>query len=412
VAVSAESGKWLEDSSGFVFAGLYGTTIDQRRISGPLTPFELDVLETSGSVTHLSSSGADVYTGQFSYLSPDRTTIAITGACCPSHIQLIPRSGGAGRDLVEAFFLIGWDNLGRVVYASAHDRVAARAPGSAADAFDITVPMPADAVFANVRNFSMSPDRTAVVLQAGTTPGADQRRYVITDGRLVDQPTVAPPTSLWIGPHEVVLNRNGGTDLYAFDVVAGRVRQLVATLDLEGELWRTSGSYLLWKLRGTYRITDLVTGAMRVVDLPAAEAAGGAYLGVTAPGQFAIVSKVGIAFVDAKAVMALPAPSNLLRDRPTVGTTYVPVGLELPPLCRYVDFHDRLSTWDWQIDCGEGRNVRATVALNLDHAGWSTCKATATESTWIKDKRELVVTDSPGPQLPMSMVEGLRQACP
>jgi hypothetical protein len=412
LAVSADSGKWLEDSSGFVFDGLYGTTLDQRRVSGPLPiTFELDVLETSGSVTHLQSNVL-MYTAQFSYLSPDRATIAITGACCPSHVQLLPRSGGSVRDLAEAFFFIGWDNLGRVVYASTPDRIAARAPGSASDSFEITVPMPADSVLANVRNFSMSPDGTALLLQAGTTPASNQRYYVLVDGRLVDLPTNAPPTGIWIAGHELVMIPFGDKALQAFDPATGRTRQLPATFNEGFNVSRANGSFLLWQLRGVYRITDLETGAMRFVDLPPAEAVGGADFGVTEPGQFAIISKVGVTLIDANALMAQPAPSNLLRDRPTVGTTHVPFGLELPPLCRYVDFHDNLNSWDWQIDCGEGKNVRATIAVNLEHAGWSTCRTTTTESTWTRDDRELAVTDSPGPQQPMSMVESMRRACP
>jgi len=141
VTVSADSGKWLEDSSGFAFDGLYGTTLEQRRISGPLPiTFELDVLETSGLVTHLQSN-VPMYTAQFSYLAPDGTTVAVTGACCPSHIQLLPRAGGPSRDLGDgSFFLIGWDNLGRIVYAATPDRIAARAPGSSTDGFNIAVP--------------------------------------------------------------------------------------------------------------------------------------------------------------------------------------------------------------------------------------------------------------------------------
>jgi hypothetical protein len=412
VAVSADSGKWLEDSSGFIFAGLYGTTIEQARVSGTLTArFELEILETSGSVTHLRGN-AESDTGQFSRLSPDGKTIAITTPCCPAHIQLLPRSGGAGRDVAEAFFLIGWDHLGRVVYASAPDRIAARAPASATSSFDITVPIPPDSVLGNIRGFSISPDGIAVLIQAGTTPAPDQRSYVLIDERLVDVPAIAPPGSSWIGGHELVLNRYGETVLYAFDATTGRTRQLPATIDQGRNIARANGPYLLWQLRGTYRLTDLETGTMRFVELPAVDATGGPDLGVTAPGQFAIVSKVGIAFVDARAVLALPAPSNLLRDRPTVGTTYVPVGLDLPPLCRYVNFHDNMSSWDWQIDCGEGQNVRARIATNLENAGWSTCKVAALETFWIKDDRELRVTDSLGAQQPMSMVESLRNACP
>ena len=414
VTVSADSGKWLEDSSGFAFDGLYGTTLEQRRISGPLPiTFELDVLETSGLVTHLQSN-VPMYTAQFSYLSPDGTTVAVTGACCPSHIQLLPRAGGPSRNLVDgSFFLIGWDNLGRIVYAATPDRIAGRAPASSTDGFNIAVPMPADAVLGNLLHFSISPDRTAVLLQAGTTAGADQRWYIVTNGRLVDLPTIAPPTSVWLGEHELLLNQYASTPAYGWDVATGWVRPLPATFEQGLSIWRSTGSYLLWQLRGTYRVTDLATGAMRFIDQPAAsDGASGADFGVTEPGHFAIISKAGVTFIDAKALMDQPAPSNELRDRPTVGTTHVPFGLELPPLCRYVGFHDNLSSWDWEIDCGEGKNVRATLALNLEHAGWASCTVTATASTLVRDDRQLVVTDSPGPQLPLSMVESSRQTCP
>ena len=413
VTVSAGSGKWLEDSSGFAFDGLYGQTLEQRRISGPLPiTFELEVLETTGLVTHLQSN-VPMYTAQFSYLSPDGTTVAVTGACCPSYIQVIPRAGGPSRDLVDgSFFLIGWDNLGRVVYAATPDLIAARAPGSSTDGFNIAVPIPADAVLGNVGHFSMSPDRTAVLLQAGTSAGADQRWYIVINGRLVDLPTIAPPTSVWLGGHELLLNQYATTPVYGWDVATGWIRALPATFEQGLNIWRATGSYLLWQLRGTYRVTDLETGAMRFIDLPASDGASGSDFGVTEPGHFAILSTAGVAFIDAKALMDQPAPSNQLRDRPTVGTTHVPSGLELPPLCRYVEFHDNLSSWDWAIDCGEGQNVRATLALNLEHAGWASCTVAANASTLVRDDRQLVVTDSAGPQLPMSMVESSRLSCP
>ena len=408
VVVGTDGGKWLEDSSGFLFEGVYGTTRSQLR-RGPLPiAFDLEVLETTGSVTHLAGNTI-INTAVFSRLSPDATTLAINGPCCPQQVRLMSRAGGSSRDLLEGS-LVGWDKIGRVLYTTPQGRIGARAPTSATSSYEVTVPMPADTVSIGARVTSLSPDGTAMLVQAGRRPGGDQSYFALVNGRIIQLPPAGAPMGLWIGAHELLLQQPGDKFLRAFDPTTGQLRQLLAVLDQGATLWRSSGSFLLWQLRGTFRLTDLETGAMRFVDLPADEV-GGADFWVTEPGQFAIISKVGVAFIDALALMAQPAPSNLLRDRPTVGTTHVPDGFELPPLCRYVDFHDNLSSWDWQIDCGDGRNVRATIGVNLERAGWSTCKTTAAESIFVKGDREVVVTDSAGAQLPMSMTESLRQAC-
>lgn len=384
------SGRWLDDSSGFIFDG-------RSASPGTTATLDLAVLERGGTVTPLAT-GVLIYSAQFSHLAPDGRSIAIASPCCPQRVQIVPRAGGTPRGVVEGA-PTAWDDRGRLIAYNFRDIIAvasASAPG-----YRITVPLPPDDPGSVVSVQSAAPDHSAFVVQTGRGSGPQMMR-VLVDGRLLDVPEGGLPLQ-WIGAHELLLYRSGDGRFSAFDPLSGKVRTLGATLPEGGTWWGTNGKYLAWGLRGLH-ITDVETGETRHLDLPAGDA--GFALGVTAPGTFVVTMRDGLRFVDAPALFAQPAPLGQLRDRPTVQPINVPADLTLPPSCRYVRYVDTLSLFRWELDCGEGRNDPATLAAVLQNAGWVRCVDPPT-SAFAKGGRELLVEGAERPQEPLVLTERL-----
>lgn len=391
-------GRWLEHSSGFIFES---AAAGAPSPAGGGPNFDLVVLERSGALTRLSS-GVVIYTSTFSHLAPDGRSIAIASACCPQRVQIVPREGGPTGDVGEGA-PAAWDARGRLLYYGFRDIVAV--PSASAAGYRVTVPPVADAPASAVSVESAAPDRSAFLVQIARGRGDPRDQLVLVDGRLLQLPAAGSPIGSWIGAHELLLYHAGDGRFYAFGPLTQGLCPLGATLSEGGSLWGVNGPYLAWSLRGGMNITNVESGDTRHIDLPSGDA--GIAFGVTAPGTFVITMRDGLRFVDVPSLFAQPAPLGQLRDRPTVHPLNVPDGLTLPPICRYVRYVDTLVFFGWEVDCGEGRNIHATLATVLQNAGWIPCAGEAAFVVFAKGGRELTVADARGPQEPLQLTDGL-----
>jgi len=299
-------GRWLEDSSGFIFE----SDPAGRHTPDP-TALELVILERSGALTRLAS-GVPHNASTFSRLALDGRSIAIASLCCPERAQIVPRDGGTPRDTGEGA-PTAWDDRDRLLLYKGRDIIAnasSKAPG-----YRVTVPpVPNEPEF-TVFVQSASPDHKAFLVEASRVSGPQSLR-ILVDGQLLAPPDAGLPIGRWISAHELLLHRSSDGQLSALDALTKTVRTLPTVIPAGATWWETNGNYLAWGARGM-NITDVESGVTRAIDLPSSDAL--VALGVTAPSTFVIMTVEGLRFVEARSLLS--RPSNVTKGITTSART-------------------------------------------------------------------------------------------
>jgi hypothetical protein len=162
---------WLPDSSGVVIG---------RRItvepSGALVRYDMSILEVDGSVREIGK-GMAYPRAEGQLASPDGQSLAFDTPCCPSSVVIVPRRGGAAREVATSptqLHVLTWDADGHVVYwAAGGDAIdAARTDGST---YRVTLGLPSGIKALDIAPGVRTADAIATVLSIqadGSFPGA------------------------------------------------------------------------------------------------------------------------------------------------------------------------------------------------------------------------------------------------
>ena len=219
---------WLPDSSGVVV----GRRADKDSGGGYL--LDVSILETDGSLRDLARR-VSYPRAEGQLVSPDGLSLAFDTPCCPSSVVIVPRRGGATREIATAptqLRVLSWDANGNVVYWAGGD--ALDAAGSDASPYRVALGLPSGVRALDISPGARTTDAAATVLtiQAdGPFPGTAQgnsaeRTFVARELRAYKS-----DVSLYmrLTPHEALTYSLGGA-VGAYDITTGTTRAL-ATID-------------------------------------------------------------------------------------------------------------------------------------------------------------------------------------
>ncbi|MEX2045656.1 MAG: hypothetical protein WEE03_00710 [Chloroflexota bacterium] len=223
---------WLPDSSGVIV----GRRLE-REAGGPYL-LDVSILEPDGNVRGIAQRvGYPRAEGQL--VSPDGLALALDTPCCPSSVVIVPRTGGAPREIASAptqLRVLSWDADGHVVYWSGGDGLdAARADGSR---YRVPLGLPTGVKAIDIWPGARTTDAAATVLtiQAdGAFPGAAQsnsaeRTLVARELRAYK---TGAPLYIRLTAHEAVTYAPGGA-LGAYDITTGTTRPLLTIVGDDG----------------------------------------------------------------------------------------------------------------------------------------------------------------------------------
>jgi hypothetical protein len=225
---------WLPDSSGVVMG--------RRIMAGPTVAFvrlDMSILEVDGTVRELGK-GLSYPRSEGQLVSPDGQSLAFDTPCCPSSVVILPRRGGAAREVATAptqLQALTWDADGHVVYWAGGDRIdAAGADGSG---YRVPLGLPSGVKALNIAPGVRTADATATVLSIqadGPFPGAvknNTAERTLVERELRAYHSDAPLYSLTA--HEAVTYSLGGF-LGAYDITTGISRTRATIGDDGGSL--------------------------------------------------------------------------------------------------------------------------------------------------------------------------------
>src|ERR1700682_798534 len=149
----------LPDSSGVVMG--------RRIMAGPTVAFvrlDMSILEVDGTVREIGK-GMSYPRAEGQLVSPDGQSLAFDTPCCPSSVVILPRRGGAAREVATAptqLQALTWDADGHVVYWAGGNRIdAADADGSS---YRVPLGLPSGVKALNIAPGVRTADATATVL--------------------------------------------------------------------------------------------------------------------------------------------------------------------------------------------------------------------------------------------------------
>jgi hypothetical protein len=248
---------WLPDSSGVVV----GKKITKE--GGAFLHLEVSILETSGNVREIGK-GLSYPRAEGQLVSADGQSLAFSTPCCPSKLVILPRQGGAQRDIASAPSLLSvltWDADGHVVYWAGGDSLdAARTDGST---YRVPLALPGGVRAMDIAPGARTTDGVATVLtiQADAPfPGTAQKNSA--DRTLVARELRAyatgTPLYIRLTAHEALTYALGGA-LGAYDIATGTTRPLL-TIKGDDRVAPTtmSGKILMSSLGRTWvRVLDI-----------------------------------------------------------------------------------------------------------------------------------------------------------
>lgn len=220
---------WLPDSTGVVI----GKKVTKE--GGAFLHLDVSILEPGGNVREIGKGLAHPRAeGQL--VSPDGESLAFSTPCCPSRLLILPRQGGAQREVASAptqLSVLTWDADGHVVYWAGGDAIdGARADGSS---YRVPLALPSGVRVLDIAPGARTADGVATVLtiQAdGAFPGTaeknhDDRTLVARELRAYDTGT---PLYIRLTAHEALTYALGGA-LGAYDIATGLTRPLLRIKD-------------------------------------------------------------------------------------------------------------------------------------------------------------------------------------
>src|SRR5258706_3800279 len=248
---------WLPDSSGV----LIGRRVEKE--PGGTYLLDISVLERDGTERLLAHRvGYPRAEGQL--VSPDGASLAFDTPCCPSTVVVVPRGGGAMREVATApaqLRVLSWDEQGHVVYWSGGE--ALDAAGLDGDRYRVPLELPSGVRALDIAPGARTPDGVATVfsIQAdGPFPGTAQNN--VADRTLVARELRAyktgAPLFIRLTAHEALTYALGGA-LGAYDLTTGVTRPLITIADDEGGQPTTmSGAILMSSPGRTWvRVLDI-----------------------------------------------------------------------------------------------------------------------------------------------------------
>jgi hypothetical protein len=248
---------WLPDSSGVVV----GRKITKE--GGSFLHLDVSILEPDGNVREIGK-GLAYPRAEGQIVSPDGRSLAFGTPCCPSRLMILPRQGGAPREIASApspLSVLTWDADGHVVYWAGGEALdAARADGST---YRVPLAMPSGVRAVDIAPGARTTDGVATVLtiQADAPfPGTAEKNSA--DRTLVARERRAyatgTPLYLRLGAHEALTYALGGA-LGAYDMTTGTTRPLLTINDDDRVPPTTmSGKILMSSLGRTWvRVLDI-----------------------------------------------------------------------------------------------------------------------------------------------------------
>jgi hypothetical protein len=217
---------WLPDSSGVVI----GKKITKEG-SGAFLHLDVSILEPGGSVREIGK-GVTYPRAEGQLVSPDGQSLAFSTPCCPSKLVILPRNGGAQREIASAPFqlaVLTWDADGHVVYWAGGD--ALDAAGADGSSYRVPLALPGGVHATDIAPGARTTDGVATVLtiQAdGAFPGTAEKN--VADRTLVARELRAyetgAPLYIRLTAHEALTYALGGA-LGAYDIAAGTTRPIL-----------------------------------------------------------------------------------------------------------------------------------------------------------------------------------------
>jgi len=161
---------WLPDSSGVVMGrrNMAGATVDFVRL-------DISILEVDGSVREIGK-GMAYPRAEGQLVSPDGQSLAFDTPCCPSSVVLLPRRGGAAREVATTptqLQVLTWDADGHVVYWAGG--AAIDAAGADGTGYRVPLGLPSGLKALDIAPGARTADATATALSIqadGPLPGA------------------------------------------------------------------------------------------------------------------------------------------------------------------------------------------------------------------------------------------------
>jgi hypothetical protein len=216
---------WLPDSSGVVV----GKKVTKE--GGAFLHLDVSILDPGGGVREIGK-GVNYPRAEGQLVSPDGQSLAFSTPCCPSKLVILPRNGGAQREIASApsqLAVLTWDADGHIVFWAGGDALdAARADGSS---YRVPLALPSGVRAIDIAPGARTTDAVATVLtiQAdGAFPGTAEKN--VADRTLVGRELRAyqtgTPLYIRLTPHEALTYTLGG-DLRAYDIATGTARPLL-----------------------------------------------------------------------------------------------------------------------------------------------------------------------------------------
>ena len=220
---------WLPDSSGV----LIGRRV-QREAGGPFL-LDVSILDPDGNVRDIAQRvGYPRAEGQL--VSPDGQLLAFDTPCCPSSVVVVPRAGGAAREIAAAptpLHVLSWDARGHVVYWAGGDAI--DAAGVDGTRYRVPLGLPSGVSAIDIAPGARTTDAEATVLSIqadgpfpGTTQGNTAERTLVAR-ELRPYPSDVPLFTR-LTAHEALTYALGGV-LGAYDMTTGVTRTLTTIKD-------------------------------------------------------------------------------------------------------------------------------------------------------------------------------------
>ncbi|MGH2492882.1 MAG: TlpA family protein disulfide reductase [Candidatus Limnocylindria bacterium] len=248
---------WLPDSSGVVIGRRLA------REAGDPYLLDLSVLEPSGGIRDIARRvGYPGAEGQL--VSPDGMSLALNTPCCPSSVIVVPRQGGAAREIATSTTpvrVLSWDADGHVVYWAGGD--ALDAAGIDGSRYRVPLGLPSGVKAVDISPGARTTDGVATVLtiQAdGAFPGTGERH--VADRTLVARELRSyqtnAPLYIRLTAHEALMYAIGGA-IGAYDITTGTTR-MIATIKDDDHVQPTTMS-------GTLLMSSPGRSWVRILDI-------------------------------------------------------------------------------------------------------------------------------------------------
>ena len=316
---------WLPDSSGVVT----GKRITAEG-SGAFLHLDVSILEPGGSVREIGK-GLAFPRAEGQIVSPDGQFLAFSTPCCPSKLVILPRQGGAAREIATAptpLIVLTWDADGHVVYWAGGD--ALDAAGADGTTYRVPLGLPSGVNATDISPGARTTDAVATVLtiQAnGAFPGTAEKN--VADRTLVARELRAyqtgTPLYIRLTAHEALTYALGGA-LSAYDISTGTTRPLITIKDDDRVPPTTMSAKILMSSPGRSWV--------RVLDIDSDDQWHEAEVGkilqaagyALARGRFLVFDEEGAPYVlDGVAARAAPARAVATNSSPNAATGTVRV---------------------------------------------------------------------------------------